>query len=84
VIHETDPDETSILEAAGLAAYFSKARDSSSVPVDYTEVRHVKKPNGSKPGFVIYFSGLERETQGTMEAGSDAPCKASQHLTEDQ
>ncbi|MGB3261560.1 Rqc2 family fibronectin-binding protein, partial [Paenisporosarcina sp.] len=55
VIHDTDPDETSILEAAGLAAYFSKARDSSSVPVDYTEVRHVKKPNGSKPGFVIYF-----------------------------
>ncbi|MGE6487930.1 Rqc2 family fibronectin-binding protein [Paenisporosarcina sp. NPDC076898] len=55
VIHDTNPDETSILEAAGLAAYFSKARDSSSVPVDYTEVRHVKKPNGSKPGFVIYF-----------------------------
>ncbi|MCZ8535584.1 NFACT family protein [Paenisporosarcina quisquiliarum] len=55
VIHDNDPDETSILEAAGLAAYFSKARDSSSVPVDYTEVRHVKKPNGSKPGFVIYF-----------------------------
>lgn len=55
VIHDNEPDETSILEAAGLAAYFSKARDSSSVPVDYTEVRHVKKPNGSKPGFVIYF-----------------------------
>lgn len=55
VIHDNNPDETSILEAAELAAYFSKARDSSSVPVDYTEVRHVKKPNGSKPGFVIYF-----------------------------
>lgn len=55
VIHDNEPDETSILEAARLAAYFSKARDSSSVPVDYTEVRHVKKPNGSKPGFVIYF-----------------------------
>ncbi|WP_017380806.1 Rqc2 family fibronectin-binding protein [Paenisporosarcina sp. TG-14] len=55
VIHENEPDEESILEAAMLAAYFSKARDSSSVPVDYTEVRHVKKPNGAKPGFVIYF-----------------------------
>ena len=38
-----------------LSAYFSKARESSSVPVDYTEIRHVKKPNGAKPGFVIYF-----------------------------
>ncbi|MFX3674161.1 MAG: NFACT family protein [Paenisporosarcina sp.] len=55
VIHDVDPDETTILEAANLAAYFSKARDSSTVPVDYTEIRHVKKPNGSKPGFVIYF-----------------------------
>lgn len=55
VIHDAEPDESSILEAANLAAYFSKARDSSSVPVDYTEIRHVKKPNGSKPGFVIYF-----------------------------
>lgn len=55
VIHDVEPDEASILEAANLAAYYSKARESSSVPVDYTEIRHVKKPNGSKPGFVIYF-----------------------------
>ncbi len=55
VIHDVVPDEASILEAANLAAYYSKARESSSVPVDYTEIRHVKKPNGSKPGFVIYF-----------------------------
>ena len=41
--------------AAVLSAYFSKARESSSVPVDYTEIRQVKKPNGAKPGFVIYF-----------------------------
>ena len=47
--------KNTILEAAMLSAYFSKARESSSVPVDYTEVKHVKKPNGSKPGFVIYF-----------------------------
>ncbi len=55
VIHEANPDNETIREAAILSAYFSKARGSSSVPVDYTEVRHVKKPNGSKPGFVIYF-----------------------------
>lgn len=55
VIHDAAPDEETIREAATLSAYFSKARESSSVPVDYTEARHVKKPNGSKPGFVIYF-----------------------------
>ncbi|WP_038704296.1 Rqc2 family fibronectin-binding protein [Planococcus sp. PAMC 21323] len=55
IIHDNDPDEATILEAATIAAYFSKARESSSVPVDYTEARQVKKPNGSKPGFVIYF-----------------------------
>lgn len=37
-----------------LAAYFSKARSSSLVPVDYVQKRNVKKPNGAKPGFVIY------------------------------
>lgn len=55
VIHSDNPSEETLSEAAVLAAYFSKARDSSAVPVDYTEIRHVKKPNGSKPGFVIYF-----------------------------
>ena len=42
VIHTSEPDETTLREAATLAAYFSKARDSSSVPVDYTEIRQVK------------------------------------------
>jgi predicted ribosome quality control (RQC) complex YloA/Tae2 family protein len=55
VIHSAQPDEQTIKEAAMLSAYFSKARESSSVPVDYTEIRHVKKPSGAKPGFVIYF-----------------------------
>ena len=49
----TAPDAT-ILEAAQLAAYYSKAKNSAQVPVDYTQVKNVKKPNGSKPGFVIY------------------------------
>lgn len=47
------PDST-IREAAELAAYYSKARESSQVPVDYTRVKNVKKPNGAKPGMVIY------------------------------
>ncbi|GAA0331353.1 tRNA modification protein RqcH [Bacillus carboniphilus] len=54
VIRSLEPSEETILEAATLAAYFSKARSSSSVPVDFTKVRHVKKPSGAKPGFVIY------------------------------
>lgn len=40
--------------AAELAAYFSKARDGSNVPVDCVQRRYVKKPSGSKPGFVIF------------------------------
>ncbi len=46
--------ETTVLEAARLAAYFSKAKNSTQVPVDYTAVKNVKKPSGSKPGLVIY------------------------------
>jgi len=46
-------DET-LYSAAQLAAYYSQARNSSQVPVDYTLVKHVRKPNGAKPGFVIY------------------------------
>lgn len=47
------PDQT-LLEAASLAAWYSKGQRSSSVPVDYTLRRHVKKPGGAAPGFVIY------------------------------
>ena len=43
-----------IREAALIAAYNSKARMSSNVAVDYTAVKNVKKPNGAKPGMVIY------------------------------
>ena len=48
--------DTAILEAARLAAYHSKARQSSQVPVDYTLVKYVSKPSGSKPGMVIYVN----------------------------
>lgn len=46
--------ETAIFEAACIAAYHSKAKDSSSVAVDYTLIKNVKKPVGAKPGKVIY------------------------------
>jgi len=46
--------DEAILEAAQIAAYFSKAKDSSQVPVDYTLIRRVNKPQGAKPGKVIY------------------------------
>ena len=48
------PDDDTLLYAATLAAYFSKAQSSNQVPVDYTPVKFVKKPNGAKPGMVIY------------------------------
>jgi predicted ribosome quality control (RQC) complex YloA/Tae2 family protein len=54
VIRHSSPNEQTINEAAILASFFSKARDSSSVPVDFTKIRHVKKPSGAKPGFVTY------------------------------
>ena len=50
---KTIPNAT-IEQAAVIAAYNSKARGSSKVPVDYTLIKNVKKPNGAKPGMVIY------------------------------
>ncbi|HWR41302.1 MAG TPA: NFACT RNA binding domain-containing protein [Patescibacteria group bacterium] len=49
-----EPPAAALQAAAILAAYFSKARSSTRVPVDYARRRHVKKPSGAKPGFVIY------------------------------
>ncbi len=46
--------ESTIFEAANIAAYHSKGRTSSGVPVDYTAVKFVKKPAGAKPGMVIF------------------------------
>ena len=46
--------DTAIHDCAVIAAYYSKARESSNVAVDYTLVKNIKKPVGAKPGFVIY------------------------------
>lgn len=48
------PSEETLHLAAQIAAHFSKARGSSTVPVDYTAIRFVKKPSGSVPGFVRF------------------------------
>lgn len=48
------PDDETLLDAATLAVYFSQARGSSHVPVDYTHVKQIKKPRGAKPGMVVY------------------------------
>ncbi|MBB3127457.1 putative ribosome quality control (RQC) complex YloA/Tae2 family protein [Paenibacillus rhizosphaerae] len=54
VIRSSQFGDQTLEEAAQLAAYFSQAKESSSVPVDCTLIRHVHKPSGAKPGFVIY------------------------------
>lgn len=61
-----EPPESSLVQAAILAAFHSKASASSQVPVDYTAVRFVKKPSGARPGMVIY------EHQHTVYVTPDA------------
>ena len=48
------PDDDTLVEAAKLAAWYSQAKESANVPVDYTQVKNVKKPAGARPGMVIY------------------------------
>lgn len=48
------PSDDTIVKTAKLAAYYSKAKDSANVPVDFTIIKNVKKPSGAKPGMVIY------------------------------
>lgn len=69
VIKSNNPSDETLLEAAQLAAYYSKARGSSAVPVDYTLIKHVNKPSGAKPGFVIYTD------EKTLYVDGDKPLK---------
>ena len=57
--------ENSIKQAAIICAFYSKAKFSQSVPIDYTLKKNVKKPNGAKPGMVIY------ETNSTVYVTPD-------------
>ncbi|SFU28566.1 Predicted component of the ribosome quality control (RQC) complex, YloA/Tae2 family, contains fibronectin-binding (FbpA) and DUF814 domains [Clostridium sp. DSM 8431] len=56
IIKGNDVDDETLSEAAIIAAHYSKGKNTSKVPVDYTEVRNLKKPNGAKPGMVIYYT----------------------------
>lgn len=59
VIHSTNPSEQTLLEAASLAAYYSKGRGLKQVAVDVLKVRQLHKPKGAKPGLVL-FTGKAR------------------------
>ena len=54
VLNGKQPNDDVLIKCAEIASYHSKARLSSNVPVDVCEVKYVKKPNGAKPGMVIY------------------------------
>ncbi|RMC50700.1 NFACT family protein [Lactobacillus sp. ESL0225] len=54
ILQDSQPSEADIIETAEIAAYFSKAKNSAHVQVDFVKDQRVKKPNGAKPGFVIY------------------------------
>ncbi len=54
IVRSSNVSDETLQLAAELAAHFSKARDSSKVPVDYVQCKFVKKPSGAKPGFVIF------------------------------
>ena len=75
-----EPDERSLHEAAVLAAWFSQGRDSGQVAVDYTQVRHVRKPPAARPGMVIYdtyrtayVTPEEQLVRALSEEGKAAP-----------
>ena len=53
VVHSEELNEYTIRLASTIAAYFSKGKHSSSVPVNYTQIKTLKKPQGAKPGQVI-------------------------------
>ena len=68
ILQDSQPTDQDIKEAAEIAAYFSKARHGSHVQVDYIQVKRIKKPNGAKPGFVIYTGQNSIEVTPDEEA----------------
>ena len=64
------PDRT-FEEAGKLAAYYSKLRGQEKVEIDYIQKKHVKKPNGGKPGFVVYYTNyslmIDSDISGIQE-----------------
>lgn len=68
---EDIPDRT-FEEAGRLAAHYSRSRGMQKVEIDYTQKKNVKKPNGSKPGFVVYYTNysllIDSDIQGIQSA----------------
>lgn len=60
------PDRT-FEEAARLAAYYSKGRGADKVEIDYIQKKHVKKPGGAKPGFVVYYTNFSMMAAGDID-----------------
>ena len=54
--HGEEPPITTFEEAASLAALFSKGKNADKLEIDYVQKKHVKKPGGGKPGFVVYYT----------------------------
>ena len=59
-----EPGETALEQAAALAVTYSQGREGGKIPVDYTMVRHVRKPSGAMPGKVIYTEYKTMLAQG--------------------
>lgn len=57
------PDNDVLIKCAEIVAFHSKSRNSSNVPVDICEVKYVKKPNGAKPGMVVYTNNMTLNVQ---------------------
>ena len=62
----TDLPDRVFEEAAKLAAYYSKGRGSDKVEIDYIQKKHVKKPGGAKPGFVVYYTNFSMVTDSDI------------------
>lgn len=60
------PDRT-FEEAGRLAAFYSKGRGADKVEIDYIQKKHVKKPNGAKPGFVVYYTNYSMMAAGEID-----------------
>lgn len=65
--HGEEPPVRTFEEAASLAAYFSKGRGSDKLEIDYTQKKNVKKPNGGKPGFVVYYTNYSLVASSHIE-----------------
>ena len=62
-----EPPVRTFEEAGSLAAYFSKGKGADKLEIDYTQKKNIKKPNGSKPGFVVYYTNYSLMASSQIE-----------------